>query len=265
MIPQTLHYIWLGNDELPQAASAFIEGWARACPGWRIRRWGLEDLRDVKIRFVQEAISVRKWAFASDWLRLHALAQEGGFYLDTDVELRSSLESIRDNDLCMGLEDSGYPQTALIGAIPNHPIIKELLEIYSSRRFIVQDGVYNEVTNNVEFARLFARHGVNVTALPKERETETLPRVRFYPVSLLCHPVDDLPNIAIHHETGTWLEPYQRKHVLDLPFGVRVIRMKKRKFATAMSPLNLLPAEKLMFSLGLGRRVWAVARYSATH
>ena len=265
MIPQTLHYIWLGNKELPQTARAFIESWARACPGWRIRRWGLDDLRDMNIPFVQEAVSVRKWAFASDWLRLYALAQEGGFYLDTDVELKCSLESIRDNDMCMGLEDSGYPQTALIGAIPDHPLIKELLSFYSSRRFILQDGVYNEVTNNVEFARLFARHGVDVTALPKDREIEVMSRVRFYPVSLLCHPVGDLPNMATHHETGTWLEPYQRKHLVDMPFGFRVIRMKKRKFATAASPLNLLPSEKLVFSLSLGRRVWAFARCSETH
>ena len=90
-------------------------------------------------------------------------------------------------------------------------------------------------------------------------------RVRFCPVSLLCHPVGDLPNMATHHETGTWLEPYQRKHLVDMPFGFRVIRMKKRKFATAASPLNLLPSEKLVFSLALGRRVWAFARCSETH
>lgn len=263
MIPRILHYIWLGSDDLPPTARAFVDGWARACPGWRIRRWGTADLAGVDVGFVKEALAARKWAFASDWLRLHALVREGGFYLDTDVELRGSLEPFRDNDLCMGWEDSGYPQTALIGATAGCSVIRELLELYSSRRFLLQDGVYNEITNNVEFARLFARHGVDVTKLPRETETEILPRVRFYPVSLFSHPVGDRPNVATHHESGTWQEPYQRKRVLDLPRGLRVIRLKRRKAATDASPLNLLPSEKLICSIRLGRRVWAFARRPA--
>lgn len=264
MIPKILHYVWLGSDDLPPSARAYVDGWARACPGWQIRRWGAADLAGVEVGFVREALAARKWAFASDWLRLHALAQEGGFYLDTDVELRRSLEPFRDNDLCMGLEDSGYPQTALIGAVPAQPLIQELLATYARRRFVLQDGVYNEITNNVSFAQLFARHGVEVKAVSRTCETEVLPRVRFYPTSLFGHPVGDLPNVATHHEAGTWQEPYQRKRVLDLPLGWRVIRMKRRKAATAASPLTLLPEEELVGRVALGRRVWAFARRHKT-
>lgn len=46
--------------------------------------------------FVKRAIADGKWAFAADWARFLALEREGGFYLDYDVELVSSLDPLRE-------------------------------------------------------------------------------------------------------------------------------------------------------------------------
>jgi len=261
MIPRILNYVWIGERDLPEPDRTYVEGWSKACPGWEIRRWGLDDVKDVDCRFLRETLAAKKWVFACDWLRLYALSKTGGFYLDTDVELKSSLEPFRDNDLCMGLNESGYPQTALIGSVPGQREILELLEETSSRKFILGPGIYDETANNSVFMEMFKRKGIDLKALGQDAETEVSPGVKFYPASVLCRPKGSLPNVAWHHAAGYWLEPYRRKSAVDLPFSLRLVRMKKRKkIAKKTDALNLLADERLIASANFGRMVFALVR-----
>lgn len=249
MIPKILHYVWFGGSELPEPDRTYVAGWAKACPGWEIRRWGLEDTKDVDCTFLRETLAAKKWAFACDLLRLYVLSKVGGFYLDTDVELKSSLEPFRSNELCMGLNMTQYPQTALIGAVPHHPIIEELLAETMKRKFVIGPGVYDETANNTVFRKLFIRRGVNLDKVTQEHDTEVLKGVRFYPSSLLCRVRGDLPNVAEHHLTGSWRDPYRRKSAINLPFSLRLVRMKRRYgVPNKDNKLNLLENEKPLFS-----------------
>lgn len=261
MIPKKIHYVWIGNKELPESDKTFVEGWKRLHPDWEIRCWGLDDLNGVDNVFIRETIAAKSWVFVSDWLRLHALATEGGFYLDTDVELKSSLEPFRNDDLCMGLNKTGYPQTAVIGAVPHQPLIEELLAEYSVRKFILADGVFDETASNSVYFKMFARHGVKLDEVGQVSDVEVLPGVRIYPSAILCRPGDDPSiNVVTHHLKGTWLVPFKRKSVTELPGGLRIVRMKKRKQATNDSTLNLLSHEKLIFSIHFGRVYLALVR-----
>ena len=261
MIPRIINYVWIGDRELPEPDRTYVAGWAKACPGWEIRRWGPEDAKDADCSFLRETLAAKKWAFACDWLRLYALSKVGGFYMDTDVELKSSLEPFRDNDLCMGLNWSCYPQTALIGSIPHQPIIEELLEETSRRKFVLGPGVYDETANNTVFRRLFLRHGVDLAKVGQDKDTEVMKGVRFYPSSLLCHKYGDLPNVAEHHLTGYWREPYRRKSVVDLPFSLRIVRMKRRDdVPNKDNKLNLLENEKLIGSFRFHKMTFALVR-----
>lgn len=264
MIPKKLHYVWIGDGEMPEPDRSFVAGWARMCPGWEIRRWGLDDLKGIDCVFAQETVAAKKWVFTSDWLRLHALSQEGGFYLDTDVELKDSLERFRGDSLCMGLNLSGYPQTALIGAEPHHPIIEELLEQYSRSRFILGEGCYDETANNDKFFRLFKHHGVTLTDLTQDAAHEPLPGVKFYPCSLLCHPIGEQENIAHHHLKGSWLTPFKRKAVYRLPFGLRAIRLKARVRFGGKGDLGMLEDEKILAKAHFGRTVLVLAKKNTT-
>lgn len=40
-----------------------------------------------------------KYAFASDWARLHILQEHGGIYLDTDVELMKPFDDFLDEEM----------------------------------------------------------------------------------------------------------------------------------------------------------------------
>lgn len=260
MIPRIIHYIWIGDRDIPEPDRTYVANWAKACPGWEIRRWGLDDIKGLDCPFLRETLAAKRWVFACDWLRLYALANVGGFYMDTDVELKSSLEPFRDNDLCMGLNYSRYPQTALIGAIPHQPIIEELLAETSQRKFILGPGIYDETANNSVFMRLFKRRGIDLHLLGQDKDTEVMPRVRFYPAAVLCRPDGVRENVAWHHGAGYWREPYKRKAVVRLPFGLSYVRMKQRKFATENDKLNLLDNEKLLCSKRFGRTVLALVK-----
>lgn len=265
MIPRKLHYVWIGDGELPEPDRSFVEGWRKACPGWEIRRWGLDDLKGIDNVFVRETVAEKKWVFTSDWLRLWALANEGGFYLDTDIELKDSLERFRGDALCMGLNLSGYPQTALIGAEPHQEIVEELLKEYSERKFILGEGCYDETASNDKYFRCFKRHGVTLTELTQDGPSEVLPGVKFYPCSVLCHPIEgkEAENVAHHHLKGSWLTPFKRKAIYALPFGYRVIRLKERVRFGGKGPLGLLEQEKFIAKLRFGRVTLVLAKKQA--
>lgn len=261
MIPRVIHYIWLGDKEMPATDKAFVEGWKRLLPDWEFRFWTLDSIKGIDNPFLRETLAARKWVFACDWLRLYALATEGGFYLDTDVELKSSLEPFRGHELCMGLNLSGYPQTALIGAVAHQPIIEELLGEYSGRKIIRGKGVYDETASNTIYQRLFLRHGVNLFKVSQTRPAEVLRGVCFYPSAVLCRPGEDpTTNVATHHAEGMWLDPYQRKCAVDLVAGLRFVRMKKRRIAQPGDRLNLLPEERVVMAVRLGRTVLTMVK-----
>lgn len=137
LIPKILHYVWLGGGPLPPRFVEFRAGWQRLHPDWQIIEWNEQRFDVASHPFVARCQAERRYAFASDYLRLHALATQGGFYLDTDVELFRSLEPFRSAGTCWGFEFDCYLSTSLIGAQPGHPLIHELIGLYDQMAELV--------------------------------------------------------------------------------------------------------------------------------
>ena len=82
--------------------------------------WSLDMIVPPSKRFrpeqTRQAYAAKKWAFVSDYVRLHALYREGGLYLDTDVEVLRPLDEFLDNALFTGYEANDFIMTAVIGA-----------------------------------------------------------------------------------------------------------------------------------------------------
>ena len=86
MIPKVIHYCWFGGNPLPDLALRCIESWKRYNPDYEIIRWD-EDNYDINADYyTAEAYRAKKWAFLSDYARLKIVYENGGIYLDTDVE-----------------------------------------------------------------------------------------------------------------------------------------------------------------------------------
>ena len=52
--------------------------------------------------YCREAYEAKKWAFVSDYARLKVLHDHGGFYMDVDVEVVKSLDSLCAYDALSG-------------------------------------------------------------------------------------------------------------------------------------------------------------------
>lgn len=114
-------------------------------PDYELRLWDESAIEEIDSDFVREAIAERKWAFASDVIRLHALYKYGGIYLDTDVRVVRSFDSLLRHRGFVGRESSmhligrdtvNFLTTCCIGAEKGNPFIGRCLGYYAGRHFI---------------------------------------------------------------------------------------------------------------------------------
>ena len=105
-IPKIIHYVWLGGKEMPPQIAACLESWRCVLSDYELRRWDESSLGEIDSAFVREAMAEKKWAFASDVIRLHALYNYGGIYLDTDVRAARSFDPLLHHRGFVGRESS---------------------------------------------------------------------------------------------------------------------------------------------------------------
>jgi len=97
MIPKTIHYCWFGNGPIPKHLQACIKTWSETMPDYKMMRWDESSFDVTSITWTKEAYEREKYAFVSDYVRLTALEQYGGIYLDTDVRVLTTMKQIREN------------------------------------------------------------------------------------------------------------------------------------------------------------------------
>lgn len=132
MIPKTIHYCWFGRNPKPALAQKCLQSWKKHCPDYTIMEWN-EDNYDISSAplYVRQAYGAKKWAFVTDYVRLHVVHDHGGIYMDTDVELKKNPDALLEHSAYFGFEDGQYVNTGLgFGAVPGHPILKEIMYDY---------------------------------------------------------------------------------------------------------------------------------------
>ncbi len=163
-IPKTIHYCWLSGEKLPPDAVECMDSWKRQMPEYTLVLWDMNKFDINSHPFVKDACSAKKWAFASDYIRLYALYTEGGIYLDTDVFVKKSFNEFLENDFFSGVEyhenrvktgnhllnDDGtlkdkndddifaygiQMQAAVMGSAKGHPFVKSCLDWYNDKHF----------------------------------------------------------------------------------------------------------------------------------
>lgn len=150
MIPKIIHYSWFSGEPYPQFLKECMDTWKKALSDYEFMLWDAEKLAACNNTFANEAVSVKKWAFAADFIRLYAVYHYGGIWLDTDVEMFKSFDPFLNDGMFIGREyyvhngkDGEHTMVTshCFGAEKNHPFIKECLEFYENRHFIRS---YNE-------------------------------------------------------------------------------------------------------------------------
>lgn len=131
MIPKKIHYCWFGGKPLPKKLKKYIDSWKKYCPDYEIIEWNEENYDVYKNQFISEAYRSQKYAFVSDYARLDIIYNNGGIYLDTDVELIASLDNLLDFQCFMGNEEEGLVNSGLgFGAVKYSGFLKKIMEEY---------------------------------------------------------------------------------------------------------------------------------------
>jgi mannosyltransferase OCH1-like enzyme len=95
-----------------------------------------DNSRFEKNKWIQSCLKYKKFALASDYIRLWVLYNYGGIYLDTDMICYGSLDKYLDTDFLIGWEnDNAILSFGLIGTKIKSPYIKEIMNWYEDKEY----------------------------------------------------------------------------------------------------------------------------------
>ena len=132
MIPKVIHFCWFGGKPYSPLVEECMATWEEKLPEYQIKRWDESNSPIEQCRFVRRAFKEKRWAFVSDYVRFHALYNEGGIYLDTDMFVLKSLNPLLHHDCFLGLERRDVVGCSIVGAERHHAFIHEQLKYYES-------------------------------------------------------------------------------------------------------------------------------------
>lgn len=203
MIPKIIHYIWLG-DTLPKEVTGYIDSWKKKLPDYSFMLWTMDNWKnEKKYAFVSECLNHDMYAHASDVIRMDVLYEHGGIYLDTDVSLHRSFDSLLKAPLFIGRMYRNLLGSAVIGAEKNHPVIWQILQLYKN---VTVEEVKNGKqfdTNNSTLTYFFLDHYpefvLNNCNQVLHDGTHIYKKEYFEQPSL-----NKETNYSVHHYMGSW-------------------------------------------------------------
>lgn len=143
-IPKVIHYCWFGKGKMPPLAEKCIASWKKYCPDYEIVCHNEDNFDISENRYAKEAYDAGKWAFVSDYVRLKVLYNEGGIYLDTDVELIKPIDDLIIETGYMGFDDNEVISTGLgFACEKGNELVGKLLADYDDISFVRPDGSYD--------------------------------------------------------------------------------------------------------------------------
>ncbi|WP_300282802.1 glycosyltransferase [Peptacetobacter sp.] len=134
MIPKKIHYVWIGGPK-GNLENICINSWKEKLPEYEIIEWNEKNFdieKEIKgKKFLEECYKQKLWAFIADYIRLKVLYDQGGLYMDTDMQILKDLTPLmEENRLFLGYESKDYINGAIIGVEAKHPFIKDVLDFY---------------------------------------------------------------------------------------------------------------------------------------
>lgn len=230
MIPKKIHYCWLSNDPLPEKIQMCIATWKQVMPDYEIKLWNTENFNVSSVQYVKEAFDNRKWAFAADYIRLYALYTEGGFYLDSDVEVLKPFDDFLNYSFVSSMEYHPYQieqqcsyklidsagrrisdeyvagiqiQAAVMGAEKGCQYVGEILEWYRDKHFVKEDG---SLSVDVIAPQIYARVAEGRGFIYKDIEQDLAGNVKIFASEIFAGNKREATSnsYAIHFCENSW-------------------------------------------------------------
>jgi hypothetical protein len=99
---------------------------------WDTKRFDIDSTIWTK-----QSFETQIWASVCDYIRLYAVYNFGGIYLDMDMEVLKTFENLLQNDLMLAYENhiSKNIEAGCFGAVKGHPYILKCMEYLKGRDF----------------------------------------------------------------------------------------------------------------------------------
>ena len=112
-----------------------------------------------------------------DFARFDIIYNEGGIYMDTDVELISSLDDLLSNSGYLGFEGGKWVKGGMgFGAEAGNKVIKELRDMYHNFSFYNEDGTLNMIPSPYYITEMLEKKG-----LKRDDSLQIIEDVKIYP------------------------------------------------------------------------------------
>lgn len=213
-IPKVIHYCWFGRGKLPPLTEKCIKSWKKFCPDYQIVCWTEDNFDISQNRYAQEAYDAGKWAFVSDYVRLKVLYDQGGIYMDTDVELVKSLDDLIEETGYMGFDDNGLISTGIgFACEKGNALVGALLADYDDIPFLLPDGTFDTTPCPDRNTAVMVKLGLDLT-----QQNHLFMGLRMLPREYLCprgyynRKAQITPHThSIHHFHASWTSPTSRR------------------------------------------------------
>ena len=237
MIPKKIHYCWFGKGHMPELAINCIDSWKKYLPQYELILWSEENFDVNSNKYVKEAYQAKKYAFVTDYVRLYALYNYGGIYMDTDVEVLKPLDDFLKHRAFTGCENDNMCVTGTMAAEQGHDWIKDLLDYYNNKSFLMSDGSYDKTTNTQIITKITKN---NYGWKPENKHQKLRAGLNIYPFDFFCAKdwatgkIQSTNNTyTIHHFSGSWktkTDKFKSKIIKLLgPRLTHIIKLKKSR------------------------------------
>lgn len=207
MIPRIIHYCWFGRNEKPKLAQKCITSWQKFCPDYKIIEWTEDNFNIDAYPYARFCYQNKKWAFLSDFVRLIVVAEYGGIYFDTDVELLKKPDELLQYKAFYGFENEKNIATGLgFGAEAQHPTLLAMIQQYLDLQ-VDKNGDYPMVVCPVLNTRALLSFGLKL-----DGSRQTLAGAEIFPIEFF-NPYDDptgqlnktANTISVHWYSKSWM------------------------------------------------------------
>ena len=206
-IPKIIHYCWFGRNPKSELILKCMQSWQNYLPEYQVIEWN-EDSFDIDSNnYVKQAYKAKKWAFISDYVRLYALYEHGGIYLDTDVEVFKSLDRFLEHSAFSGFENymgNLSPITAVMGSVPKGIWVENLLQYYKNKDFIINNQM--DLTTNTQIITTQLKQKYNIKI--DDSYQVLADDIHIYPSDYLCNKSKN--TYAIHHFNASWIPKHHK-------------------------------------------------------
>ena len=207
-IPKVIYYCWFGKGKMPKLSEKCIKSWKKYCPDYKIVCINEENFDVSQNKYVKEAYDAGKWAFVSDYARLKVLYDEGGIYLDTDVELIKPLDKLIEKNGFMGFDDKGSMATGLgFACEKGNELVGIILIDYDDISFLLPDGTYDLTPCPDRNTKILIKLGMDIN-----NKDQIFMGIHMLPEDYLCpvkyytgRKVITRNTYSIHHFCASWV------------------------------------------------------------